>query len=252
MTERVTSRHNPAVSHLVKLLSQRKYRRMNGEFAAEGTKLLFDAIAGGADVHTVFQAEGSDIPALPVGIRHIQLPERLFESVSTQKSPQGVIFTAGIPVPPDLPKDGRFVVLDGVQDPGNLGTVMRTAAAMGLDGVFLCGGCADAFSYKTVRASMGAVFRVPAYEYSIDELGSFLAERDLTLLAGMPAGESLDVRCVDWSTNVAVVGSEGQGVSNGILKLAGGSFRIPMAAGTESLNAAVAAAIIMWEMSKKR
>jgi len=244
--EYINSRHNKTVWHTIRLFSQKKYRIETGEFAAEGTKLLTDALDSGAEVTCVLTPE-SGTTSVPAGIRHIVLPDSLFASVSTQQTPQGAIFTARIPKPA---APGGFcgrMVLDGVQDPGNLGTILRTAAAMGLGAVLLTGGCADPFSYKTVRASMGAVFRIPVCEVTAEELAAW--QPPLRLAAAMPS-EGVAADAADWRVLTPVLGSEGQGISAELLALCKERFTIPMKNRVESLNVSAAAAVVLWEMSR--
>jgi TrmH family RNA methyltransferase len=248
MPEFINSRQNKTVSHTVRLFSQKKYRTETGEFAAEGTKLLSDALESGAEVTCVLTPE-SGSTTVPAGIRHVVLPDSLFASISSQQTPQGAIFTARIPRPAEDSGSDKRIVLDGVQDPGNLGTILRTAAAMGLGAVLLTGGCADPFSYKTVRASMGSVFRIPVREVTAEALAAWRPA--LRLAAAMPSEGAVSVEEADWRMLTPVLGSEGQGVSPEILRLCGERFTIPMKNRVESLNVSTAAAIVLWEMSRR-
>ena len=184
---------------------------------------------------------------LPGGLPVTVASERLFGAVSTQRTPQGAIFTAKLPT--FVPKAGRKVVLDGVQDAGNVGTVIRTAAALGIAEVILAGDCADPFGHKAVRASMGGVFRIPVRRCAYGELRA--AANGLPILTAEPRADARDIRSIDGDF-LPVIGSEGQGVSDAVAALADGAFTIPMSGSTESLNAAVAAAIVIWEISGRR
>lgn len=242
----ITSRQNPLVQHVTKLLAQAKYRRECGEFAAEGTKLLRDAVEAGLEVTAVI-ATSSVAETLPSDLPITSASERLFGAISTQRTPQGAIFTAKLPH--FERKDGPMIVLDGVQDAGNVGTVIRTAAALGIAEVILAGDCADPFGYKAVRASMGGVFRIPVRRCAYDELRS--AANGLPILTAEPRADAQDIRRIEGDF-LPVIGSEGQGVSDTVAALADGAFTIPMCGSTESLNAAVAAAIVIWEISGRR
>ena len=245
--ERITSRQNKLIVHVSKLLAQRKYRRECGEFAAEGSKLFSDAVSSGIEILCVLKSEETTVE-IPDGVHAVELPAQLFGQISTQETPQGVIFTAKLPDRAEV-VDGQIIILDGVQDPGNIGTVLRTAASLGYGAVLLTGGCADPFSHKVVRASMGGVFRIPAIECGAEELVAFCGSRKL--LAAMPGDGASDVREVDWQNFAAVIGSEGRGISREVLALCSGTFTIPMEKETESLNAAIAAAITMWESRRE-
>ena len=242
----ITSRHNAQVVRAAGLLSSAKKRRESGEFAAEGHKLLYDAAAAGVEVTLVLAAESCALDESRTGDARVErVSDSVFESISTQRSPQGVIFTAKRPERRQV-RDGALIVLDGVQDPGNVGTVIRTAAAFAAGGVILTGGCADPFSHKVVRASMGGVFRVPVLECSPEELPELCGGR--ALAAAMPRDDAKPVGALG-ADIVPVIGSEGQGISREVLDRCSDSFYIPMPGGTESLNAAVAAVIALWEIS---
>lgn len=248
--ERITSRKNAVILEVLKLSKDKHYRRSCGLLFAEGTKLLLDLLDSGVRMDTVIVSEGAsaEIPEVEEA-RNILVPDDLFAAISTQKSPQGVIFTAKIPSEKVFDQ-GSYIVLDGVQDPGNVGTVIRTAAAFGMSGVVICGPTADPYSPKSVRASMGAVFRIPIYEYSPERLSQECSANDVTLLCAMPAGVSTDIRILTKRYIAVVIGNEGSGISQDMLNVSGGNITIPMSIGAESLNAAVAAAVVMWELMR--
>lgn len=242
----ITSRHNAQVVRTAGLLANAKQRRESGEFAAEGHKLLYDAVAAGVEITLALAAESCVLDEKRLeGVRVERVSDSVFGAISTQRSPQGVIFTAKRPVY-TAPREGALIVLDGVQDPGNVGTVVRTAAAFAAGGVILTEGCADPFSYKTVRASMGGVFRIPVIECAPADLPAICAGRKLT--AAMPREDAKSARGLG-DEYVPVIGSEGRGISDEVYALCDASFYIPMPGGTESLNAAVAAVIALWEIT---
>lgn len=265
--ETITSRANPLVVSLGKL-SAGKHRAEQGLFLAEGVKLSEEA-AGLPEVrYVLIQSDDgtADERALAAAsrvsasARVLVLPSNVFDKITTEHAPQGII-TVLAPLqrlhrvvntytPDDLRAlcGKRILAVDSVQDPGNLGTMIRTAAAFGYTRVLL-GGCADIYHPKTVRASMGALFRM-----EIDACGDLagqlaelqkaghrvvsaaLAERSLTL----GRDELSPCDCI-------VIGNEGHGVSDEVLRVSDAVMRIPMAPGAESLNAAGAAAVLMWE-----
>ena len=142
---------------------------------------------------------------------------------------------------------GRYVVLDGVQDPGNVGAVLRTADAFGCTGALLLPGCADPYGPKTLRAAMGAVFRLPLYAVGLEDLPRLLADAGLPLYGTALRHDTVDVRQRDLRRCALVIGSEGRGVSAEVLALCRETLRIPMSPHCESLNAAAAAAVLLWE-----
>ena len=144
-------------------------------------------------------------------------------------------------------------MLDGLQDPGNVGTIWRTADAFGADGLILCGGCADPWGPKTVRATMGAAFRLPVWERPLDVLAGELAGMEVPLYATALREDTEDVRTAPLGERSAVIiGSEGRGVSSLALSVCERTLKIPMRARCESLNAAAAACVVLWEMAGKR
>ena len=139
------------------------------------------------------------------------------------------------------------MVLDGVQDPGNVGTIWRTADAFDCDGLVLLPGCADPYGPKTVRASMGAVFRRSVWTCTAQELAEVLQRSDIPLYGAALRDDTLDARAVDYSRAALAIGSEGRGLTDEVLSLCRKTIRIPMAERCESLNAAIAAAVLLWE-----
>ena len=247
--EVITSRGNPLVAQIRKLNTSRSFRREQGLFVCDGPKLLEEALRSGA-VLTAVVHDGSRPCPVPEGVREVRVPADLLKSLSTTESPQGVLFLCRQPqltLPKTLPGT-RFLVLDGVQDPGNVGTIWRTADAFGADGLILLPGCADPFSPKTVRATMGACFRLPAWETTLEELVPALEALGLPLYATALREDTDDVRRTDLSRCAVVIGSEGRGVSQIVLDHCAGTLKIPMRQRCESLNAAVAASVVLWEM----
>ena len=185
--ETITSRQNPLMTHIRKLAGSAAYRRQTGECLCDSPKLLREAAQWGADVRTVVSVLPWDGP-LPDHVRQVLVPPEVMSSISPAKTPQGVLFICTIPVlpvPETLP-GRRYVVLDGVQDPGNVGTLLRSAAAFGFDGVLLSDGCASVFAPKTLRASMGAAVRIPVIEAGkMPEAIALLREKGITCLAAV-------------------------------------------------------------------
>jgi len=246
--ERLTSRKNQYIQHLRKLASDSEYRRLQGEYVLDGGKLLREALDCGAAVRSVLWSGEAefDIP----GAAEYTAPRELAEYASPLKNAPGPVFTVAIPerrVPERLE---HVIVLENVQDPGNVGTVIRTANALGMDAVILVGGCASVYGAKTARAYMGALFRQCVLELTLDELTALLHDRGLPLYGAALSNRARDVREIDLSRCAVAIGSEGQGLSDLLLDACGGEVIIPMEPGSESLNAGVAAAIIMWEMRR--
>ena len=252
--ERITSRRNPLVQHIRRLGAERKYRRAQNAFLCEGDKLVGEALRWQGGVETLVCTRGSEPPAdLPEGTRLVQVPEELMESLSTVETPQRMLCVCRTPertLPEPLPV-GSYLVLDGLQDPGNVGTIWRTADALGAAGVFLLPGCADPFSPKTVRATMGACFRLPVYETDADGLCALLERARIPLYATALREDTVSLERADLHDGAVVIGSEGSGVSSDLLARSRQTIKIPMRERCESLNASVAATIVLWEMARQ-
>ena len=249
MAERITSRTNPLMTHIRKLASSRSYREKTGEYLGDGVKLLQEALAWEAPVTTVVHTAAVSLPALPAGVRAVEVPEDVMKSISPMEAPQGALFLARLPaagLPQALP-GRRYLALEGVQDPGNVGTILRTADAFGADGLILLEGCADLYNPKTVRASMGAVFRCPAWSGTLSGLLPLLRQAGLPLLGAALRADTADARQADLTRGAILIGSEGRGLSAAALAACDGTIRIPMRERCESLNAAIAAATLLWE-----
>ncbi|MCL2003050.1 MAG: RNA methyltransferase [Oscillospiraceae bacterium] len=234
----VVSRQNPLIRHIRRLGADAAYRRESGRCLADGRKLLAEALRSGVSPETVVVTEGAALPELP-GADIIAVPEGLMDFISPLEAPQGVLFVCPVPPPPPAPVKGRWLLLDCVQDPGNVGSILRAAEAFGLSGVLLTPGCADPFGPKALRASMGAAFRLP--------IGK--ADTALPLIAADMDGEPLSARALPADCAV-VLGSEGRGVSLELKTRAERVVSLPMRGKAESLGVAAAAAILCWEMSK--
>ncbi|MBD5134063.1 MAG: RNA methyltransferase [Clostridiales bacterium] len=250
--EVITSKANPLLGRVRKLNSRRSFRRSEGAFAGEGPKLLAEALRWGAELETVICASGVPLPQFAPNVRVIEVADSLLSSIADTESPQGIVFIckAKSLAMPERIVNGRYLLLDGVQDPGNVGTVWRAADAFGADGLILCNGCADPWNPKTVRATMGAVFRLPAYEGTLEEAAERLAQAGIPLYAAALREDTADVREVPLKKAAVIIGSEGRGVSDKALELCQKTVKIPMRSRCESLNAAVAASVVLWEMAR--
>ena len=215
--------------------------------------MLQEAIRFHAPIRTLACAESFTLPPLPDGVRVVCMPDDLLQSVSTMNAPQGVSFTVAMPQN-ELPRvlDGKhYLILDGVQDPGNVGTILRTADAFFCDGVFLVNACADVYAPKAARATMGAIFRQRIAFCTVEALVNCLNENHIPLFATALREDTAQITDVDFSTAAVAIGSEGQGLSREILDHAEKTILIPMSERCESLNAGVAASIVLWEMYRK-
>ena len=248
MEQVITSRKNPLLQQVKRLLTSRKAREEAGLFVADGTKLLAEAVRYFPGLDTVILSEGVEAE-VPESVRLVRVPADVMASISPMETPQGALFLCRLPEKKAFePKPGSLL-LDGIQDPGNLGTILRTADALDIP-VALLEGCADPYSHKVVRASMGAVLRTQPVQTTWEQ-----AQKDC-VSAGIPIGvtalsdRAKDLREAPLQKMAVVIGSEGRGVRQEILDSADAELIIPMNAHCESLNAAVAATIVMWQMKQ--
>ena len=185
---------------------------------------------------------------LPETASVYRVTREVIEAVSPMKTPQNVVFSVGIRESSGEKGVKGSIILENIQDPGNIGTVIRTANAFGVRRVILTGACADPWGPKAVRASMGAIFRQDIREMSLDELADAAAETPIYGAALSDTAE--DIRRVELSDCAVAIGSEGRGLTGDLLDICAGRIIIPMRPESESLNAAAAASIIMWEMCR--
>jgi len=246
MTNRITSRQNSLIRHVKKLGEDKKYRQEHGQFVSDGLRCLCEAAASGT-VTAVFAVTQSDeTSALPLTL----VTEDILGYISPLKNPQDVVFVCKMPGGGEKPSpSGKYIILDGVQDPGNVGTIIRTAAALGVDGAILAGDCADLYNPKTIRATMGAVFKIPVYQLSYAQIRE-LTLGGLKICSAALSENARDISECDIRGMSAAIGSEGKGLSAELLEMCALTVTIPMKNNVESLNAGSAAAILMWESLK--
>ena len=269
----ISSRNNPKIKW-ASSLSQKKTRGSERAFLAEGAKLTLEALEANLPVTHIFVCESKGERILPLikekgnkeiysNTEIILVSEGVFEKISTEKAPEGVISVikyldffnnADIIYKEEffLKDDERALVLCSVRDPGNLGAVIRSATAFGVDRLILSSDCADIYNHKTVRAAMGSLFRTGIT--SVSDLGSFITvarEKGRRVFAAELTDDAISLsECNASPTDIFIIGNEGHGIPKEISSLCDGSVYIPISSKTESLNAAVAAAIFMWEQSK--
>lgn len=270
--EVITSRKNPLVL-LAASLTEKKYREQHGLFLAMGHKLCHEAVATGAPVAHVILSENyaalhmsevceefaaecyRDTPLTVVS-------EGCFEKITTEKAPDGIIL---IIKHLDISKkynkidmedfrlSGRAILLCSIRDPGNLGTILRSAGAFGASYVILSDDCADVYHPRTIRAAMGAAFRVPTIRVAdpIEAVGLLRAGGRRVYAAELREGARPYDAVQICASDVFIIGNEGHGIPLALSEACDGSVYLPIAPEAESLNAAAAAAILLWEQAKK-
>ena len=231
-------------------LKDRKGRLEQGAFLVEGTKMVGEALSSRFPVQALLIREGyADVPETPPGVPVYLLPAHVFDTVCDTRTPQGI---AAVLFPSPRPAAGpRLAALDGVQDPGNVGTILRTADAAGLDGLLLGPDCADCFSPKVLRATMGSIFRMGlSFPASLPDALQALKAQGYEILSSQLDGDPFYARPEIAAPFVLVIGNEGRGISAPVRELATRRLRLPMRGGAESLNAAVAAGILMYDLMR--
>ncbi len=244
--DRITSRTNPRVQR-ARSLRESKYRRETGCHFIEGDKLVREALTSGAALETVFVREGyageRDFPC-----EMIEVTDGVMDALATAGTPQSLCAVARTPAAA-LPQTfrGTVLLLEDVQDPGNVGTLIRTADALGAGAVILSPRCADPFSPKTLRASMGSVYHLPVYVADIPAAIRTLNAQGYTCLCGHLRGsETLPAKT---SQMALLVGNEGNGVTDASAALCY-CYRLPMPGKAESLNAAIFGSILLYELTR--
>ena len=251
MQQSIESKENARIKEIIKLSLSASARREAGLFVAETPKLVLDLAAFGAEVKEVYYTQRAlkntpQLEGLPGA--HFFIRESVAEKISGQKSASGVYMLAKLPVSDPLYSGRRYVALEHVQDPANVGAVLRAAAAFGIDGVVLTRDSADPFSPKALRASMGAAVKLPVFwADDIAATARAFAGQGFAVAAAMLEG-AVDIdKYAAPEKLLILIGSEGQGLSQQAQQAAAVRLKIPMSGNTESLNAAVAAAIFIWQ-----
>lgn len=259
----VTSKDNPSVKLYMKLSSSKKERRNSGMYVLEGYRLITDAVQEDSSVRQIFFTEDaygkyySELSQVDLKeVKILIISNELGIKISCTEKPQGVFAVCSIPEERDLKKsikkDGKYVVLHQLQDPGNLGMIIRTADAVGIDGVILSESC-ELYSPKVIRSTMGSVFRMNIFEArDLDTLFECFEENGIKSYAAVIDKDAEDLRNCSFNGGCAVfIGNEGNGLPAEVSARCTVRATIKMNGHINSLNAAMATGIFMWEMSGK-
>lgn len=260
----ITSKDNELVKECAKLISSAKYRREMGLFAAEGARLCADGAGSGAVPQVFIYTASAAVKYRDefnlisrTALRIEEISESLFRKISDTSAPQGFMCIFKTldknNISYKIDKQGRYAALENIQDPSNLGTILRTAEALGVDGMILSADCCDIYSPKVVRGSMGAVFRLPVMiaENLTDLIGE-LTVSGFSTYASTPH-EAEDICNVTFEGGgIMLIGNEGNGLRPETIAACGRSVHINMKGRAESLNAAAAAAILLYKLLENR
>lgn len=254
--EKITSKNNIIVKDTKKLFTSSKAREENRLFALEGARLCFDVLNSVYEPEALLYTESvydrykSEIDALAQKANKTYvIGEQVSEKLSETKSPQGVFLTVRMKDGGKMFSHGKIIALDNVQDPANVGAIVRSAEALGIDGIVTYN-CCDVFNSKALRASMGSILRMNIVD--VADLETTLVDMKSSgfkIYSTVPSSAATKITEVDFSHDtVSVIGNEANGVEDNIKKVSDSLITIPMLGRAESLNAGVAAAITMWEM----
>lgn len=258
----IQSRKNELVKEVARLSNSAAFRRQKKRYFLEGARLCGDAAQSGVSVSVLFYTarakekySGYLSPVRRIAEREYEISPQVAELLSETKTPQGIFCVCRMGDKPaplgDLDPAGRFLALEDIQDPANLGTVLRTAEALGIRGVILSSDCCDVYSPKVLRASMGAVFRVPLFAAAdFPAAVEKMNRAGFSTYAAVPDRSVLPVTQVDFSKQgcVMLIGNEGNGLKPETIRACTRRVTIPMKGRAESLNASASAAILAWEM----
>lgn len=257
----ITSKDNELVKH-IKKLKDKKYRDENNEYIVEGVKLIEEAVKENAKIKKIIVCEDTtrtyEIPTnvmLEIAkYECVYVTDKIFSSITQVTNPQGIMAIIEKKAENqeiDFSQD-IIVALDDVQDPGNLGTILRTVDSIGLNQIIVSKGTADSFNSKVVRSTMGAIFRIKVIEVEdLKQTIKIIKKQNFKLMVTSLQTEN-SIYDIDFNKKIIVIGNEANGVSKEIQEMADEKAKIPMLGKTESLNASVAAGIVMYEYVRQK
>ena len=264
MRDKITSKKNDTIKKIKKLIELASYRRKESQYVIEGIRLCKDALLSKVNIDSIYYTEEAyskhekEINMfLKNDIKSYVIDKDIFEKISDTKCSQGVLCLCNMLDKQDstdkINKEGKYIILENIQDPGNLGTILRTAEAIGINNIIISKNSCDIYSPKVLRSSMGAIFRLTIkIVVDIREEIKSLKNEGIKTYAAVPLRGALDITKISKNNDIAVaIGNEGNGLTNETIDICTACVTIPMEGKAESLNAAMAAGIIMWEMVRK-
>ncbi len=257
----ISSRDNKLIKEWRRLATDARFRKKSGAFAVEGARLCADAALSGVDISAVLvtpkaQEQYAALLAPLFAVAPVYtIADSLSAYMSETASPQGVFAIGKCPKTALKVSAGkRYLALEDVQDPTNMGTVIRTAEAMGIDGLLLTDGCCDLYNPKVLRGSMGGVFRLPTL--TVPDMARAVTvwqQEGLCVFACVVDGDAEKLTDVTFADgDICLIGNEGNGLKPATVDACARRLTIPMAGRAESLNASMAAGIVLWELTRNR
>ena len=256
----ITSKDNDLIKHIRKL-KEKKYRDEFCEFIVEGAKMIEEAINENINIKYIVVCEdcknANSITQEQLynfaKYECIYVSEKIFNLITDVVAPQGILAVVEKPTKGDEKIDykaNNFLILDNIQDPGNMGTILRTADSLNIKQIIVSKGTADCYNSKVVRSTMGAIFRVNVIEKELDKVIKDMKKRGIRVYS-TDLSTNKTIYDVDYQKSAVIIGNEANGVSQNILELSDERIKIPMIGKTESLNAAVATGIILYEINRR-
>jgi TrmH family RNA methyltransferase len=258
--ELITSRKNPRIQHVKKLLSSAAFRQSEGVFIIEGVRLVNEALASGWPLRDIFvttglNPRGRDLyeKAVSTTCNRYEVSDEVMAEISDTETPQGIVAVVELRKLPLPQKLDLVLVLDAIRDPGNVGTILRTASAAGVDAVLIAPETADPFSPKVLRAGMGAQMKMPVWVCDWQAISLLIKEKTGLRVLLADTGDGVVFWKAPLNEAVAlIVSNEASGPSSAAGRLADGVITIPMPGNIESLNAAIAASLLVYEVLRQR
>ena len=259
----IKSKDNVKIKYVKKLISSSNFRKKEKSFVLEGIRLCYDAFLSSVHITETYYTEEISIKdfekirkIIALSKKSYKVPKDILKEISDTKNPQGIVCVCK-----ELDKQfsldkinnvGKFIILENIQDPSNLGTIIRTAEAIGISALIMSKDCCDIYNTKVLRGSMGAVFRVNIYfSNNICETINDLKSKDIKTYAAVPDRLTKSITSIDYKESMAIaIGNEGNGLKKETIDTCSEKITIPMLGKAESINAAMAAGIIMWEMMR--
>ena len=241
----ITSKDNETIKEIRKL-KEKKYRK--NKFIVEGTKMLKEAIEENINIDLILLKEGTKVDIDISKYKNIEVTEKIFNTLTDVVSPQGILAVINKENSKEIDFDSDYIIaLDGLQDPGNIGTIIRTADAANLKQIIVSKDTVDAYSPKVVRSTMGAIYRVKIIEVEdlLEAISNLQKNKFEIVTTSLETDKS--IYDITYNKKVVVIGNEANGVSKNVSEASDYKVKIPMLGKTESLNASVAAGIMIYE-----